>query len=116
MDDIKNAKSTIENGKIRLPVRRILARSHLAKFKLKSTIGVQNAAACALLCGLFQGIVYALLAPLKWKEGSYPVVDVIPAFNRNEFSLKLEGIAWFVPAQIIFEGNRKASFNASAGG
>jgi hypothetical protein len=116
VEDISKAKKTIESGKIRFPIRRVLSRSHLAKFRLKSTIGVHNAATCALLCGLFQGALYALLAPFDWKAGAYPVIEVVPAFNRREFSLKLEGIAWFLPAQIIFEGNHNTSFNASAGG
>jgi len=116
LEDIQHARSTLKGGKVRFPLRRILARTRIARFILRSTIGVQDAAACALLCGLFQGALYALLAPLDWKKGAHPVVEVVPAFNRREFSLKLEGIAWILPAQIIFEGNHKASLNVSAGG
>ena len=114
--NIAGIKKEKEKRWITIPVRRILSSFRIAKFRLKSTIGVQDAAKCALLCGLVQGALYALLAPLDWKAGAYPVIEVIPAFNRRVFSLKLEGIAWFLPAQIIFEGNQKASFKASAGG
>lgn len=116
IEEVKIIKVKKEKRKIIIPVKKIMSSLRPAKFKLVSTIGLHDAAQCAILCGLVQGILYALLAPLDWKDGSYPIIEVTPSFNKNEFSLKLEGIAWFLPAQIIFEGNRETSLNASAGG
>jgi len=99
-----------------LPYKKILSAIFISRLDFNCIIGVKDAACCAILCGLIQGALYAALAPLNWKRGSFPNISVVPAFNRDAFSLKLEGIALLMPAQIISVGRKKDSYKVSAGG
>ena len=87
-------------------IKMILLSIRLEKWNFDCRLGLPDAAQCALLCGSVEGMLEALLAPVPLEKNCSIRNRVTPCFNCWEFSLHLEGMIFFHPAQSIL-ANRK---------
>ncbi len=77
--------------------RASLHNVHLRRMEIESWIGIEDAAACALLCGILASALEDWL-PHRSENARYAVR---PAFNANAFRLDLAGIVQVHAAKII---------------